>query len=111
ERSGETDWKLVEPPKGSAPTDKVTNLLLSLRALRWKDIASASGGDAGRYGLDAPELEVSLTKADGTELGDLLVGKQESPLTDLRLKSGPAIYAVESQLLSELRKARTEISG
>ena len=111
ERSGESDWKTVEPAKGAAPADKVTNLLLTLRSLRWKEIASAKGDDAARYGLDRPEAEVSLAKADGAELGDLLVGKQEGAVTYVRLKSGPAIYAVDGPLLADLKKARAEISG
>ena len=41
----------------------------------------------------------------------LAVGKQEGPVTYVRLKSGPAIYAVDSQLLSDLKKAPAEIPG
>src|SRR6266545_6577493 len=64
-------------------------------------------GDTPRYGLDHPELEVSLYKADGGELGTLLVGKHESGLTYVRVKTGPAIYAVESQILRDLKKVST----
>ena len=72
---------------------------------------SPTGDDAPRYGLDHPTLEVSLYKADGGELGTLLVGKQEGALTYVRVKAGPAIYAVDSQLLSDLKKAPTEVRG
>jgi hypothetical protein len=111
ERSGETDWKVVEPSRGPTKEPKVSNLLLSVKSLRWKEIASPKGDDATRYGLDRPELEVSLLKADGAELGTLLVGKQEGELTYVRLKRGPAIYAVESKLVADLRKAPVEIPG
>jgi len=111
ERSGESDWKVLEPSRGSAKGDKVTNLVLGLKSLRWKDIVSPTGDDAPRYGLDHPTLEVSLYKADGGELGTLLVGKQEGALTYVRVKAGPAIYAVDSQLLSDLKKAPTEVRG
>ncbi len=111
ERSGESDWNVLEPARGPARRAKVTNLFLSLKSLRWKEIVSPEGDDTPRYGLDHPELEVSLYKADGSELGTLLVGKHESGLTYVRVKAGPAIYAVESQLLSDLKTASTEIPG
>lgn len=109
ERSGDTDWKVLEPSRGSANGAKASNLLLTLKALRWKEIASAGGEDAARFGLDKPELEVSLLKADGGELGALLIGKQDGAVTYVRAKSAPAIYAVESKQVEDLRKAPTEI--
>jgi hypothetical protein len=109
ERSGASDWKVIEPSRGSAKEDKVTSLVLGLKSLRWKEIVSAKGDDAARYGLDHPELEVSLYKADGAEVATLLVGKQEGAVTFVKVKSAPTIYAVDSQLLSDLRKAPTEV--
>ncbi len=111
ERSGESDWKVLEPSRGSAKSDKVTNLFLGLKSLRWKEIASPKGDDAPRYGLDHPELEVSLYKADGGELLTLLVGKQEGGVTYVRVKTAPTIYAVDSQLLADLKKAPTDVRG
>jgi hypothetical protein len=111
ERSGENDWKVLEPSRGSAKRDKVTNLLLGLRALRWKEIVSPKGDDAPRYGLDHPELEVSLFKKGGAEVATLLVGKQEDAVTYVRIKTAPTIYAVDSQLLSDLKKAPAEVRG
>jgi len=110
EKSGD-DWKVLEPARGPAKSLKVTDLLLTLRSLRWKEIASPKGDDVARYGLDHPELEVSVYKADGGELGSLLVGKRDGGLTYVRIKSGPAIYAVEDNLLGDLRKAPSEIPG
>src|SRR5437867_6587859 len=76
ERSGESDWKLVEGAKGAAKAATVDNLLYALRALKWKTIAAPTGDEPAKYGLDAPTLEVTLVKADG-EAGALLVGKRE----------------------------------
>jgi Domain of unknown function (DUF4340) len=110
EKSGE-DWKVVEPSRGAAKAAKVTDLLFTLKSLRWKDIVSAAGDDAARYGLDRPEMEVSLYKTDGGELASLAVGKQEGDRTYVRLKNVPAIYALDSKLLVDLRKAPAEIPG
>ena len=76
DRSGENEWKVVEPSRGPAKEVKVADLLMTLKSLRWKDIVSAKGDDAARYGLDQPELEVSLAKTGDAELGTLLIGKR-----------------------------------
>ena len=111
ERSGERAWKMLEPSRGSAKSDKVENLVLGLKSLRWKEIVSPKGDDASRYGLDRPELEVSFYKGDGAEVTTLLVGKQDGAVTYVRVKTAPTIYAVDSQLLSDLKKAPTEVPG
>jgi hypothetical protein len=111
ERSGDSDWKVVEPSRGAAKEAKVSNALMTVKSLRWKDIVSPKGDAAARYGLDRPELELTLFKDGATELGTLLVGKQEGDLTYVRLKSSPVIYSVDSKLVDDLRKAPTDIPG
>ena len=108
EKSGDSDWKMVEPSKGKTKEARVTTALLALKALKWKEIAS-KGGDDAKWGLDKPELEVSLFKADGAEVATLLVGRSEGAITYVKLRAGPAIYAVSTKDLEDLRKARTEI--
>ena len=108
EKSGETEWKQVEPVKGSTKDGKVASLLVSLLGLRWKEIASKGGEDA-RFGLDKPELEVTAWKADGTELATLLVGRTDGAVTYVKLKSQPGIYAMSSKDLDDLRRARADI--
>jgi hypothetical protein len=111
ERSGENEWKVLEPSRGPAKEGRVTNLFLTLKALRWREIASPKGDDAVRFGLDQPGLEVTLLKGDGSELATLLVGKEEGALTYVRVKAAPVIYAVETKSLEDLRKAQTDIPG
>jgi len=111
DRSGENEWRVVEPSRGPAKEVKVADLLMTLKSLRWKDIASAKGDDAPHFGLDRPEFEVSLAKTGDAELGTLLIGKRQGDVTYVKLKSGPVIYAVEDKLLGDLRKAHSEIPG
>jgi hypothetical protein len=111
ERSGDADWKLVEGGKGSAKAVTVDNLLYSLRALKWKTIASPSGDDPAKYGLDAPALEVALLKADGGELAAILVGKREGDQAWVKLKAAPAIYAVDARHLGEPPKVPDDFKG
>lgn len=108
EKSGETDWKLIEPSRGATKEGRVASLLLALKALKWKEIASKGGEDA-KFGLDKPELEVTIFKGDGAELATLQVGRSDGAVTYVKIKADPGIFAVSSKDLEDLRKARTEI--
>ena len=111
ERSGESDWKLVEGGRGAAKAATVDNLLYALRALKWKTIAAPTGDEPAKYGLDAPTLEVTLLKADGSEAGALLVGKREGEQAWVKLKAAPAIYAVDAKQLGEVPKVPDGFKG
>ena len=107
ERRGDDDWRVLEPSKEF----KVTGLLLALRALRWREVASVDGADAARFGLDKPEIEVAVLKADGGELAGLAVGRADDKVAYVRSKSSPSIYAVDAKSLEDIRKAPTDIPG
>lgn len=111
ERSGESEWKLVEGGKGAAKSATVDNLLYALRALKWKTIAAPGGEEPAKYGLDAPTLEVTLLKADGSEVGALLVGKREGEQAWVKLKAAPAIYGVDAKQLGEPPKVPDDFKG
>jgi uncharacterized protein DUF4340 len=111
ERRGEDEWRVLEPAKGPAKEIKVTGLLLTLRGLQWKEIAAADGADAARFGLDKPEIEVAVLKADGTEMAGLAIGRTDDKLAYVRSKSSPAIYGVDSKAVEDIRKAPSDIPG
>ena len=109
EKSGETDWKMVEPSRGNTKEGRVASLLLGLKTLKWKEITAKGPDDAAKWGLDKPEMEVTLFKDGGTELATLVVGRTDGAVTYVKLKADPGIFAVSSKDLDDLRKARTEI--
>jgi len=104
ERKGEADWRVVEPKKGKAREARINDLLFTLRNLKWSELVSPKGEEAARYGLDQPTFEVTLWKADGGEIGTLIVGRKEGDKTYLKTKASPALYAVESRQLGDLPK-------
>jgi hypothetical protein len=108
EKTGDAEWKQVEPTRGNTKEGRVANLLYALKALKWKEIAS-KGGDEAKFGLDKPEVEVTVFKADGSELGTLQVGRSDGAVTYVKVKTEPGIYAVSSKDLEDVRKARTDI--
>jgi len=109
ERKGDDDWRVLEPAKGAAKEMKVTGLLLALRALQWKEIASADGQNAASFGLDKPQLSVVAFKADGSELAALTVGRSDDKVAYVRTKASPSVYAVDAKSLEDFRKAPAEV--
>src|SRR5262249_36966659 len=69
------------------------------------------GVDPARYGLDKPNIEVTVLKPDGSEVAALAVGRRDDKPTYVRSKSPPAIYAVEAKTLDDIRKAPADIPG
>ena len=111
ERSGDTDWKLLEPTKGAAKNTRVEDILYGVRALRWKQIVAPGGEDPAKYGLDAPTLEVVLLKGDGGELGRLVVGRRDADRAYVRTGASPAIYAVDPGALGPAPKVPDDLKG
>jgi hypothetical protein len=111
ERSGDTDWKLVEPTKAAAKNARVDDLIYGVRALRWKQIVTPTGEEPAKYGLDAPTMEVVLLKGDGGELARLVVGRRDADRAYVRTGAGPAIYAVDPGTLGPTPKVPDDLKG
>ena len=101
ERSGETEWKMLEPTKGTANAAKVDEVLAVVRGLKWREIVAPAGEEPGKYGLDTPSMEVALLKPDGMSLATVLVGKRDGERAYVKLAASPAIYSVDARQLGE----------
>jgi Domain of unknown function (DUF4340) len=110
ERSGDSDWKLVEPTKGAAKSTKVEDILYTLRALKWGEIVAAKGESPERFGLDAPAFEVTLYKRDGAEIGTLVLGKRDGEKWFARTGSSP-VYTIPARQLGEVPKIPEDFKG
>jgi hypothetical protein len=110
ERSGETDWRVIEPAKGAAKSSKVEDLLYTLRGLKWKDSIAPGGEDPAKYGLDKPTVDLRLFRADGTEIGSVLFGKQDGERLYLKTRNAPAIYSADPKTVT-LPKSADELKG
>lgn len=110
ERSGDSEWKLVEPTKGAARSTKVEDLLYMLRGLKWEEIAADRADAPARWGFDAPTFEVTLLKGDGGELGTLVLGKREGERYFGRTATSP-IYAIPARGVGELPKIPDDLKG
>jgi hypothetical protein len=110
ERKDEIDWRILEGGSGTAKSGKVEDMLYALRLLRWKDIAAPKADAPAQYGLQAPEAEMSLYRADGTEIATVQVGKQDGDRRYVKLKSAPAVYAIDARQL-QLPKVPEDFQG
>ncbi len=102
EREGEARWKVVEPGPGAADEPRVTDLLFKLTALRADGVAAEQPEKVDRYGLDRPALAVTVTKMDGTEIGTLLVGREEKEERYVQIKGEAPVYTVPAKDLKDL---------
>ena len=107
--TGEEDWQLAAPKKGKARGGRVSELLWTLRNLKWKELVAEQGWEPARYGLDAMATTVTLAGKDGHAVAALAVGKQEGGLTYVRVPGQPALYAIESKTLGDLPTTPEEI--
>jgi hypothetical protein len=99
---GEEDWQLAAPKKGKTRGGRVSELLWTLRNLKWKDLVAEQGWDAARYGLDAGATTITLAGKDGQTIAALAVGKQEGGVTYVRIPGQPALYAIDAKTLGAL---------
>ncbi len=111
ERTGEGEWRVIEPAKGTAKSAKVEDLLYTLRGLKWKDVVAPAGQEPAKYGLDQPSLELRLFRADGTELAGIVVGKSDAEQLYVKTRSAPAIYAVDPKQIGTLPKSVDDFKG
>jgi Domain of unknown function (DUF4340) len=117
ERHGNA-WKLIEPQKQDVPQGwKVDHLLYELSTLEYAKIIADSPDDSSRYGLDAPQVQITLWQQDGTLLGPLVVGKATdtemagTKTVYAQVGSHPPVYALKPDFLSSLPKTPTELTA
>ena len=108
EKSGD-DWRILEPAKGPAKTQKVEDVVYMLRALKWKEIAAPA--PAPTHGFDQPTFEVALYRPDGTEIGTVIVGKREAERAWVKTKSSPTVFTIDPKLLGEFPKIPDDVKG
>jgi hypothetical protein len=117
ERRGKA-WKLIEPQKQDIPQSwKVDHMLYELSTLEYAKIVANSPDDGSRYGLDVPQVQITLWQQDGTSLGPLMVGKA----TDTEVAGMQTVYAqvgqhmpvytLKKDFLSSLPKTPTELTA
>lgn len=104
-KSGETTWALEGDPAFPVDSERVNAIV---RKLSWEEVASfeeEEAKDLSPYGLDAPDLRISLAAGETRE--ELHVGKPvEEEKGEVRrfarMLQRPQVLTVKSELLQEI---------
>jgi Domain of unknown function (DUF4340) len=115
ERHGNA-WRLTEPQKQAIPQRwKVDHVLYELSILEYAKIVADSPDDRSRYGLDAPQVQITMWQQDGSTLGPLVIGKTTDTIVPgtktVYAQAGPhtPLYALKADFLRSLPKTPSEL--
>ena len=72
---------------------------------------SARGGCPPATASTLPSWRSPWQRADGSEIGTILVGKREGDRVFVRTKASPAIYALEARQLGDLPNVPDDFKG
>lgn len=117
ERHGDA-WQLSVPQKQAIQKRwKVDDLLYELSTLEYARLIAETAEDQSRYGLDAPQAQITLWQRDGTPIGPLAIGTAADPGSDgARLVYAQAhpnafLYAIKAAFLEGLPKTPAELTA
>jgi hypothetical protein len=109
-------WRLSEPQKQAIRQGwKVDDLLYELSTLEYATIVSENAEDGTPYGLETPQVQITLWRQDGTAIGPLTIGKAtDASAPDTRLvfaQPGPQapLYTVRADFLNALPKTAADL--
>jgi hypothetical protein len=100
-------WQLLAPLEDLAGTRQISSLVSELDTLRVSEFLPADA-DPAALGLDRPEYEVLLIRADGTDPTTLELAApspDSSPGTVVCRRDGDAIFTVPDSIRTRLAKA------
>jgi hypothetical protein len=97
------EWQMTAPVKARADFTAVDGLVSRINTLQMKSITAADPAKLDEYGLDKPEATVEL--GSGSSQAALLIGKGAgSDVVFAKDRSRPAVFTIESSLVTELTK-------
>ncbi len=109
-RDKDNKWEIAEPKPLRADQDAVTSLVSSLSSLTADKVIEDKPADLSAYGLQSPQLDVTVVKKDGKTV-DLYVG-DETPTGSgayARVSNGPKVYTLASYTKSNLDKTSNDL--
>jgi hypothetical protein len=92
-------WRVTRPVEGEPVPNLIDNLLEVLPNIRYTTVAASAPGDLRAYGLDRPELAVTVGLQGGRELPTLSVGREQGGLRFVMVTGNQAVYKVDSRLI------------
>jgi hypothetical protein len=103
-------WRIVAPKPLAADQDSVTSIVTSLSALTADKTIEDNATDLKQYGLDAPTLDIVISKKDG-KTAEVLVG-DATPTNSgnyAKLPDSSKIYTIASYVKTGLDKTVNDL--
>jgi hypothetical protein len=111
-------WRLGEPHKQAVQQQwKVENLLYELNTLEYARLIAETTEDGAQYGLETPQVQITLWPKDGAPIGPLTIGKAvdsdsaETRLVYAQVRPGPSLYAIKADFLEALPKTLADFTS
>jgi Domain of unknown function (DUF4340) len=103
-------WRMAEPKPLAADQDAVSSMVSSLSALTADKTIEDNATDLSQYGLNAPTLDITVTKKDGKTAG-LLVGDATPSNSGnyAKLTDSPKVYTIASYVKTGLDKTDNDL--
>ena len=99
-------WRIVKPSPYLADSDTVAQLLTSLANARVKDFVSNAPKDLSKYGLDKPQLQVTVFTGKKEKPHSLLFGLKEPTALKhtiyVKRGSAPYVFSVADKLIGKV---------
>ena len=99
---GEQGAWTVDGVDGKPNLASIPRFLDDLHDLRGSDIVAEPASDLGPYGLDAPDLRITLIDKDGTEMGRIVAAKREKYY--VMRAGGPTVFEARDYMYARLDK-------
>jgi len=105
-------WKVdgQEQSKEQSKAAAIQRFVDDLRDLRGSAIAEEPATDLSAFGLDAPDVRLTLTDRDGKPLGVVLLAKHGGKYYAMR-EGGPTVFEVRDYMYTRLDKQQRDFVG
>ena len=103
-------WVITAPESYPADQDAVSGIVSSLSPVTADSVVEDNPADAGKYGLKAPSLTVTVHEKSGKST-EILFGDDvpTGSLVYARMDSSPKVYAVSSSVKTSFDKAVSDL--
>ncbi len=100
--AGSLDWRMTAPETGDADSGRLNGLVYPVAEMKFSR-AMADIGDLATFGLQEPDLQVTLVLSDGASINADVGGENPGGTARYVRKEGdPLVYIVSTGDLSEL---------
>lgn len=110
-KDDEGAWMMDSPVQAKADKTEINNVLDALKSLKVGVFESEEAGNLGKYGLDKPRIETTISAGEAKDEQKLLVGKDVPDANRVYVKrgEGDSIYSVNRDIVAKLTRKEYDL--